>query len=171
VRVRLESVASGLESPVALAWRKGDARMYVAEQGGRVRIVGTNGRVVATPVLSIDVSHGNEQGLLGLDFSRNGTKLYVDYTDPGGDPHVVEYTMRGDVADTATRRELLFQQDLFPNHNGGQVTIGPDNMLYITLGDRVSSGDPNNNGQNLTTLFGKILRINPRASGSSPYTV
>src|SRR3954469_4494991 len=58
VRVRLESVASGLESPVALAWRKGDARMYVAEQGGRVRIVGTNGRVVATRVLSIDVSHG-----------------------------------------------------------------------------------------------------------------
>jgi glucose/arabinose dehydrogenase len=171
VRVRLESVASGLESPVALAWRKGDARMYVAEQGGRIRIVGTNGRAIATPVLSIDVSHGNEQGLLGLDFSRNGTKLYVDYTDPAGDTHVVEYTMRGDIADPATRRELIFQQDPFPNHNGGQVTIGPDNMLYITLGDSGSAGDPNNNGQNLTTLFGKILRINPRASGSSPYTV
>jgi glucose/arabinose dehydrogenase len=171
VRVRLESVASGLESPVALAWRKGDERMYVAEQGGHVRIVGKNGRVVATPVLSIDVSHGNEQGLLGLDFSRNGTKLYVDYTDPAGDTHVVEYTMRGDVADTATRRELIFQQDPFPNHNGGQVTIGPDNMLYITLGDSGSAGDPNNNGQNLNTLFGKIMRINPRASGSSPYTV
>ncbi len=145
--------------------------MYVAEQGGRVRIVGTNGRAVATPVLSIDVSHGNEQGLLGLDFSRNGTKLYVDYTDPAGDTHVVEYTMRGEVADTVTRRELIFQQDPFPNHNGGQVTIGPDNMLYITLGDSGSAGDPNNNGQNLKTLFGKILRINPRASGSSPYTV
>jgi glucose/arabinose dehydrogenase len=171
VRVRLESVASGLESPVALAWRTGDARMYVAEQGGRVRIVGTNGRVLATPVLSIDVSHGNEQGLLGLDFTRDGTKLYIDYTDPAGDTHIVEYTMHGDVADTATRRELIFQEDPFPNHNGGQVTIGPDKMLYITLGDSGSAGDPNNNGQNLKTLFGKIMRINPHASGSSPYTV
>jgi glucose/arabinose dehydrogenase len=171
VRVRLESVASGLKSPVALAWRNGDARMYVAEQGGRVRIVGTNGRALATPVLSIDVSDGNEQGLLGLDFSRDGTKLYVDYTDPQGDSHIVEYTMRGDVADTATRRQLIFQQDPFPNHNGGQVTIGPDNMLYITMGDSGSAGDPNNNAQNLSTLFGKIWRINPRPSGSSPYTV
>ncbi len=145
--------------------------MYVAEQGGRVRIVGTDGRVVAAPVLSIDVSHGNEQGLLGLTFSRDGKKLYIDYTDPAGDTHVVEYTMRDDVADTATRRELISQQDPFPNHNGGQVTIGPDNMLYITLGDSGSAGDPNNNGQNLATLFGTIMRINPRPSGAAPYTV
>jgi glucose/arabinose dehydrogenase len=171
VRVRLESVASGLVSPVALAWRAGDARMYVAEQGGHVRTVDTNGRILATPVLSIDVSHGNEQGLLGLDFSRDGTKLYVDYTDPSGDTHVVEYTMRGNRADTATRRELIFQEDPFPNHNGGQVTIGPDDMLYITLGDSGSAGDPHNNAQSLKTLFGKIMRINPRPSGSSPYTV
>ena len=171
VRVRLASVASGLESPVALAWRKGDARMYVAEQPGRVRIVGTDGRVVATPVLSIDVSNGNEQGLLGLTFSADGTKLYIDYTDPKGDTHIVEYAMRGDVANTATRRELIFQPDPFPNHNGGQVTIGPDNMLYVTLGDSGSSGDPNNNGQSLKTLFGKIMRIDPHASGSSPYTM
>jgi glucose/arabinose dehydrogenase len=145
--------------------------MYVAEQGGRVRIIDANARPVATPVLSIDVSHGNEQGLLGLDFSRDGTKLYIDYTDPKGDTHVVEYTMRGDVANPATKRELIFQQDPFPNHNGGQVTIGPDNMLYITLGDSGSAGDPNNNALNLKTLFGKIMRIDPRASGSAPYTV
>ncbi len=145
--------------------------MYVAEQDGRVRVVGTDGQVVPTPVLSVAVSTGNEQGLLGLDFSPDGKKLYVDYTDPNGDTHVVEYTMRGDIANPTTRRELIFQPDPFPNHNGGQVTFGPDKMLYITMGDSGSAGDPNNNGQNLNTLFGKIWRINPKPSGGAPYTV
>ena len=72
--------------------------MYVAEQPGRVRVIDANGHPLPTPVLSIKVSGGNEQGLLGLTFSADGTKLYVDYTDPKGDTHVDEYTMRGDVA-------------------------------------------------------------------------
>src|SRR6266567_3409221 len=101
-RVVLTTIASGLNSPVAIAWRAHDPRPYVAEQPGRVRIV-ANGRALPTPVLSLPVSHGNEQGLLGLTFSSDGTKLYVDYTDPTGDSHIVEYTMRGDIADPASR--------------------------------------------------------------------
>jgi glucose/arabinose dehydrogenase len=170
VNVGLTRVASGLSSPVDVAWRKGDARMYVAEQTGRVSIVDTNGQRVATPVLTLAVSHGNEQGLLGLTFSPDGTKLYVDYTDPSGDIHVIEYTMQGDRA--ASPRELLFQNHhQFPNHNGGEVMTGPDGMLYITIGDGGGGGDPNGNGQNLNTLLGKILRINPAPSGSAPYTI
>jgi glucose/arabinose dehydrogenase len=173
VRVALAPVASGLRGPVALAWRAGDARMYVAEQPGTVRVVGADGRPAVAPVLSLDVSRGNEQGLLGLAFSPDGTKLYVHYTDPNGDTRVVEYTMRGDVADPQSRRELLFQDQPYSNHNGGQVVFGPDGMLYITLGDGGSGGDPQNNAPNLGTLLGKILRINPRPppGGGAPYTV
>jgi glucose/arabinose dehydrogenase len=169
--VRLETVATGLQSPVALAWRSNDGRLYVAEQGGRIRIVDSGGRVVPTPVLTVAVSRGNEQGLLGLTFSPDGARLYVNYTDPGGDTHVEEYVMRGDVADTATRRQLIFVDDPFPNHNGGEVIFGPDNMLYIGLGDGGSANDPRNNGQNLGTLFAKIMRIDPRPSASAPYTI
>ena len=122
-----------------------------------------NGRVLPTPVLSLAVSHGNEQGLLGIAFSPDGTKLYVDYTDPAGDTHVDEYTMNGDVADTARRRELLLPDQPFPNHNGGELIFGPDGMLYIGFGDGGGAGDPQRNGQNLDTLLGKILRIDPTA--------
>jgi glucose/arabinose dehydrogenase len=164
----VQQVASGLDSPVAIAWRRRDTRLYVAEQGGRVRIV-DGGRVLPNPVVTIAVSHGNEQGLLGLAFSADGTKLYVDYTDPAGDSHVDEFTMHGDVA--SNRRQLLIQDQPFANHNGGEVLVGPDGMLYIGFGDGGSAGDPNGNAQNLGTWLGKILRINPRRSGSAPYTV
>jgi glucose/arabinose dehydrogenase len=169
--VALTPVADGLASPVALAWRSGDERMYVAEQAGRVRVVGTDGRVSADPVLATEVSNGNEQGLLGIAFSPDGTKLYVHYTDPQGDSHIDEYAMSGDIADPATRREVLFQDQPFANHNGGQVSFGPDDMLYIGFGDGGLAGDPQGNAQKLDTMLGKILRIDPRASGGNAYRV
>ena len=169
-RVTLTEVAHDLASPVAFATRAGDDRFYVAEQGGRVRIV-DHGETVEEPVLEVDVSGGNEQGLLGLVFSPDGTKLYVDYTDPDGDTRVAEYAMNGDVADTASRRELLFVEDPYPNHNGGELTFGRDGMLYITLGDGGAAGDPQQRAQNLGQLFGKIMRIDPTPSGSTPYSI
>jgi len=169
-RVRFEPVASGFESPTAIAFRPGDARPYVAEQGGTVRVV-EDGRPAPTPVLSLAVSGGNEQGLLGLAFSADGDLLYVDYTDPAGDTHVAEYRMRGDVADPASRRELLFVDQPFANHNGGSLVLGPDGMLYVGLGDGGAGGDPQGNAQDLGVLLGKILRIDPRAAGRAPYSV
>lgn len=171
VRVRLTEVASGLDRPVALAFRAGDPRRYVAEQSGRVRVVGPDGTVAPEPLLEVPVSDGNEQGLLGLTFSPDGGELYVHYTDPDGDSHVDEYTMAGDAPDPASRRELLFVPQPFPNHNGGQVTFGPDGMLYVTLGDGGAAGDPQQNAQDLSTLLGKILRIHPEPVAGAPYTV
>ncbi len=172
VRVTLTSVVSGLDSPIALAWRVHDTNMFVAEQSGRVRIVDANGRLSSTPVLTVGpLSRGNEEGLLGITFSPDGSKLYVDYTDPNDDTHVDEYTMRGEVAVASTRRQLLVVPQPNSNHKGGEVITGPDGMLYIGLGDGGSEDDPNNFGQNLGTLLSKILRINPVASGSAPYSV
>jgi glucose/arabinose dehydrogenase len=171
VDVALTPVASGLSSPVAMAWRAGDPRLYVAEQTGTVRLVETNGVPVATPVLSLPVSGGGERGLLGLVFSPDGTKLYVDYTGAGGTIHVVEYTMTGDVADPGSARELLAIPHPLSNHNGGQIAIGPEGYLYVAVGDGGGSGDPNANAQNLNTLLGKILRIDPAPSATLPYTI
>jgi glucose/arabinose dehydrogenase len=167
VRVRLAREVSGLTDPIAIAWRAGDTRMYIAEQIGRVRIV-DHGRIVGT-ALSLSVSHGSEQGLLGLTFSRDGKKMYVDFTDPAGDTHVEEFTMNGPRAQSP--RQLLIQNQPFPNHNGGQVTIGTDNLLYIGLGDGGSGGDPQDNAQNLDTWLGKILRIDPRPLNGQPYRI
>ena len=171
-RVKLQSVVSGLDSPVAMAWRGTDTtHMYVAEQSGKLVIV-SHGRVTGT-ALTETVSGGNEQGLLGVVFSNDGKKVYVDYTDPTGDIHVVQYTMKGAVANTKTRRQLLLiPHHEFNNHNGGDLVIGPDGMLYIGVGDGGSGGDPNHNGQNTDVLLAKILRIDPsHASGSLPYSI
>jgi len=187
VAVRLQVVATA-DSPVDLVPRAGTDDLYVAEQGGMVRVVrvgpaggGTPGvasprsyHVDPNPVLDLStLTQGNgERGLLGIAFSADGQLLYVDYTDQNGDSHVVEYPMTGDRADFSRPRELLFQPQPFPNHNGGGIVFGPDGYLYIGFGDGGSGGDPNGNGQNTQTWLGKILRIDPAArTGDKPYGI
>ena len=172
-KVKLRQVASGLDSPVALAWRAGKSTpIYVAQQTGSVVTVGSTGHVTGTVLHLTKLADGNEQGLLGLAFSNDGAKLYVDYTDVLGDIHIVEYTMKGNVADVATRRELLqIPHHTFPNHNGGNLVIGADNLLYISVGDGGGAGDTLKNGQNLDALLAKILRIDPTPSATAPYTI
>jgi len=174
---KLAKVAD-LSSPVAMAVRPDDDSIYVAEKGGRVRKVtrgqtANPGGVDGTAVLDLrtEVSTGGEQGLLGLAFSPDGGKLYVNYTDRAGDTRVVEYTFRDGRADTGTARELLFVDQPFANHNGGEVVFGPDGKLYIGLGDGGSGNDPQNRAQNLGDLLGKLLRIDPTPSGEKPYTI
>ncbi|MCU1353078.1 MAG: glucose/sorbosone dehydrogenase-like protein [Acidimicrobiales bacterium] len=169
VHAKLVTYATGLVAPVAITWRHGDPRMYVAEQGGHVRVV-YQGHVVATS-LTLTVSTGAEQGLLGIAFSADGTKMYVDYTDANGDTRVDEYTMQTYKAVVSSRRQLLFQKQPYVNHNGGQVVVGPDGMLYVSFGDGGGAGDPQGNGQKLTTLLGKIVRIDPRPRGYSSYQI
>ena len=146
--------------------------MFVAEQRGRVRIVDPGGQLTPTDVLTVGpLSRGNEEGLLGIAFSPDGSKLYVDYTDPANNTHVDEYAMRGEVAVASTRRQVLVQQQPYSNHKGGEVITGPDGMLYIGLGDGGSEDDPNHVGQNLGTLLSKILRIDPTPTAGAPYSV
>jgi len=140
-----------------------------------------DGRVLRAPFLDISpqVVSGGEQGLLGLafspDYARSG-RFYVDFTDRNGDTRVVEYR-RGasaDRADPRSARQVLFQRQPEPNHNGGQLAFGPDGLLYVGLGDGGGEGDQHGgigNGQSLGTLLGKILRIDPRPSGGHAYTV
>jgi glucose/arabinose dehydrogenase len=102
--------------------------------------------------------------------SPDGQFLYLDYTDRGGDTHVVEHPLDAQ-RHAGDARELVVIDDPFPNHNGGQLAFGADGYLYVALGDGGSQGDPNGNGQRLDTLFAKIWRIAPRPSGDQPYGI
>jgi glucose/arabinose dehydrogenase len=168
-----------VDDPVALAARPSTPDLYVVERGGRVRLVkvtkpttGTGPlryQLQTTPVVDLtkDVKDdGSEQGLLGAAFSSDGRKLYLDYTaEPDGRTVVVEYVL-GDRAtvDLKSRRQLLEVDQPAPNHNGGQLAIGPDGYLYVGLGDGGGQGDPKGHGQDASDLLGSILRIDPEAA-------
>ena len=168
------TTVAALNQPIAMAIRSGDAALYVAEWEGRVRAI-RNGQVDPTVVLDISrlTKTGGERGLLGMAFSPDGNKLYLDYTDLIGDSHVDEFTMGANgIADPGSQRPILFQKQPFPNHNGGQLAFGPDGYLYIGFGDGGSGGDPQGNGQSLNTFLGKILRIDPsKPSGNRAYGI
>jgi glucose/arabinose dehydrogenase len=160
-----------LEQPLALATHPDDdATLYVAQKTGQV-VALRDGEAEAILDLSGEVSDGFEQGLLGLAFSPDGSFLYVNFTDVEGDTRVVEYAFEGGTLDEGSRREVLFVDQPFSNHNGGHLAFGPDGFLYVGLGDGGSAGDPEGNAQNLGTPLGKMLRIDPRPSEGRPYSI
>lgn len=159
------------DSPVDLAVRPGDDRLYVVEQGGRV-VRHDGSESVRVFDISGRVSTGGEQGLLGLVFSPGGQRGYVNFTNRSGDTVIAEYQLDADGAfDMATERVLLRVDQPFANHNAGDLEFGPDGMLFIPLGDGGSGGDPQRHGSNPSTLLGSLLRIDPTPDGDSPYSI
>tara|TARA_R110002072_G_scaffold107160_3_gene233538 strand:- start:458 stop:1807 length:1350 start_codon:yes stop_codon:yes gene_type:complete len=167
------TVASGLSGPVYVTHAGDDSgRLFVIEQAGRIRIVDAGGALLATPFLDITgpVRSGGERGLLGLafhpDYAVEGAdgenKFYVYYTgDVGaGDTFVSEFSAVSDtIADPSSERVLMQIDQPFSNHNGGWIGFGPDGYLYISTGDGGSAGDPGNRAANLSSMLGKMLRI------------
>lgn len=180
--VRLQSVGR-FAQPLHVDAPPGDrSRVFVVEQGGTIRIV-KGGRILDRPFLDVSgrLVSGGEQGLLGLAFAPDyaqSRRFYVHYSarEDGG-TRIVEYRASAsdpDVADAGSARLVLRQSQPEGNHNGGPLRFGPDGLLYIGLGDGGGGGDPHGrfgNGQSLSTKLGKILRIDPRQSGSRPYSV
>ena len=174
--LRLQTVATGLSSPVDLQSPTGDPRLFIVEQPGRIRIV-QNGQLVSTPFLDIrsKVGSGGERGLLGLAFHPNFATnrfFYVNYTDLSGDTRVERYTVPAatpNVADPASAKLIITIDQPFSNHNGGQLQFGPDGKLYIGMGDGGSGGDPDNHAQNRGDLLGDLLRIDVDAG--DPYGI
>jgi len=168
------------DQPVFLTSPPGDARrQFVVEQGGRVFVL-RDGRRLDAPFLDLRslVTSGGEQGLLSLafapDYAASG-RFYVYYTDNDGDQRVVEYRRASaERADAGSARLVLRMADSESNHNGGLLLFGPDGLLYIGTGDGGGGGDQHGargNAQNLGSLLGKLLRIDPRASGGRAYRV
>jgi glucose/arabinose dehydrogenase len=154
-------------------------RVMVVQQGGRLSVV-RDGKSLGRPCLDISsrVTAGGEQGLLGLAFSPDYAKsglFYVYFTRRDGKQEVAELRRAtSDRANAGSIRSVLVMDDPEANHNGGQLNFGPDGLLYIGTGDGGGGGDQHGtigNAQNLGSLLGKILRINPRRSGSKAYSV
>ena len=167
VSLTLEPYASVAGGPLAVAAPDdGSGRLFVASQDGRVSIV-RDGKTA--PALLLDlrgaVSTGGERGLLGIAVHPRfptDPRVFVDYTDPAGNTVVSSFQLDpldADRLDPRSETRVLHVDQPFANHNGGALVFGPDHDLYVTLGDGGGAGDPESNGQRLSTLLGKVLRI------------
>lgn len=165
------------ESPVYVTGAPGFPRLlFVVERAGTVRVL-HRGRRLPRPFLDISgrVSLGGERGLLSIafppDYRRSG-RLYAYYTDNEGDIRVDEFRRRGPVrAARGSRRGVIeIPHRANSNHNGGQLQF-LGRLLYLATGDGGSAGDPPNNAQDLGSLLGKLLRIDPRPRRGRPYTI
>jgi glucose/arabinose dehydrogenase len=160
-------LTGGLSSPTAMELAP-DGRLFVAQQGGQLRVI-KNGSLLATPFVSLNVDSQGERGLLGVTFDPNFATnpfVYVYYTTATAPIHnrVSRFTANGDVAVSGSEQIILELDNLSgaTNHNGGAIHFGLDNKLYIAVGENATPS----NAQTLTNLHGKMLRIN--ADGTIP---
>ncbi|MFF3837607.1 PQQ-dependent sugar dehydrogenase [Streptomyces sp. NPDC001930] len=166
-KITLTHVATA-RNPIAGAAGPGGT-VWIAERAGTVRVLGPKG--LGEPVLDIsaETTTDGERGLLGIAFDPARTHLYISYTNLEGTSTIDEFAVRKGKLRPETRRTVLTQTQPYANHNGGDIKFGPDGYLYIAFGDGGAGGDPHGNGQNLDTLLGKLLRIDPR--GGTPYAI
>ena len=169
-------------APLAMYMAPGDASAwYVVQQSGQVMRFANNAAVssVSTFINIADrVVFSGEKGLLGMafhpDFTNNGY-VYLSYINEtaGRVSRVSRFNLDGTglALDPSSEQIILSVAQPFSNHNGGQITFGPDGFLYIGLGDGGSGGDPQGHGQNTNTLLGSLLRIDVGDGTSGSYTI
>jgi glucose/arabinose dehydrogenase len=154
-------IATGLDRPVWVGAAPGDPdALWVLEQPGRVIRIEAGLRATLLDI-SDEVLTGAEQGLLGIafhpGFATNG-RLFLHWSDPRGDTRVAEFRARGDHAIAARPiRRLLMVDQPEENHNGGQLAFGPDDRLYLGLGDGGGAFDPRATAQDPDALLGKLI--------------
>lgn len=156
-----ETTIAGISSPTAMEIAP-DGRIFVCEQGGRLRVI-KNGALLATPFVTLTVDPAGERGLLGVAFDpafATNHFLYVYYTVPIEPRHnrVSRFTANGDVAVASSEQVILELDNLSTatNHNGGAIHFGPDGKLYVAVGENANGA----NSQTLSNRLGKMLRIN-----------
>jgi glucose/arabinose dehydrogenase len=170
-------ISSGLSAPVFMTQPLNDGRIFVVEQGGRIRVI-RNGVLQTTPFLDISsrVLSGGERGLLSVAFHPQYASNHYFYvyfnSQTSGDIRIERFTTttNPEVADpTSSKLILTIPHSQFSNHNGGLVSFGPDGMLYAGIGDGGGGGDPFGNGQNFNSLLGSLLRLD--VDHGDPYAI
>jgi glucose/arabinose dehydrogenase len=169
------------DQPLYVTQPGGDTSdLFVVERTGAIRVI-HNGKVFSHPFLDVGdliTTADQEQGLLSMAFApdyRSSGRFYVYYTNPSGNIRIVEYRRSSDDplrADPGSAREVLgIPHSDYSNHNGGLLVFGPDGYLYAGVGDGGGGGDQDRRAQDLGTLLGKILRIDPLQQGGEPYGI
>ena len=167
-------------NPVDLQFpNDGTNRFFVVEQSGMIKVFQNSSSASSVKVF-LDITDrvsaaSIEMGLLGLAFHpdyKNNGYFYVNYTitSPSMMTRISRFKVSSTNPDSADKNSeliLLTQDQPFNNHKGGQTKFGLDGYLYLGLGDGGSGGDPNNNAQNISTLLGKILRIDVNTTQGS----
>jgi glucose/arabinose dehydrogenase len=170
----LQPVVKGLKEPTFVTGPSdGSKRLFVLEREGRVRVADADGKLQSTPFLDLsdDTSTSTEEGLLGLAFDPNFTQngyVYVDHTANDASVQVTRYTVspnNSDQADPSSATTIMSIPKRSRYHNGGTLEFGPDGYLYIGVGDDEASEQ----AQLLTSLYGKILRID--VDSALPYAI
>lgn len=173
---RFVEIVNGFQMPVYMTHAgDGTGRLFVVEKGGKIRII-SYGQILSEPFLDlsnvITPDAATEQGLLGLAFdpsyALNG-RFFVNYTDWSGATVIARYQVSENAnrADPNSGSVILTIEQPFWNHNGGHIAFGPDGYLYIGMGDGGDGHDPGERAENLTSLLGKMLRIDVRGDGYS----
>ena len=181
--ISITSFGTGFNKPVNIK-HAGDDRLFIVEQDGYIQILNANGTVNSTPFLDIESMVGgsgvigDERGFLGLAFHPNYATngfFYVNYTNTSGDSVISRFSVsssNSNLADSGSESNLLTISQPAGNHNGGDMAFGADGYLYISSGDGGGSGDPTDQGQELESLLGKILRIDVNTtSGGNNYGI
>jgi glucose/arabinose dehydrogenase len=159
--IGISSIVQNIESPSAIDVAK-DGRIFFAEKMGEIMTMTVdNGKLVGHPILNIGAVQLGEDGLLGLALSPNFTEdhlMYAYYTYANGNKIFNRVIMLKEIADKVVDSKVII--DAIPAaefNNGGRIKFGPDNKLYVSTGDAMIP----NLAQDLNSLAGKILRINP----------
>ncbi len=149
-----------------------DSFFYLVSRFGTIQRWQPDGTVIDTVLdISTATTSEGERGLLGLAFRRINKQweAFINFTDLSGDTVISRFDVNSDgrfvVGTRATGTEIMKIAQPYSNHNGGAVVVGPDNMLYIGMGDGGSAADPERRALDKGELLGKILRINPSKSG------
>jgi uncharacterized repeat protein (TIGR03806 family) len=156
-------------SAVALLQAPGDnSHWYVVEQGGAVKRFTMPNPAASTTVINVPVTFSGEAGLLGMTFHPNfptDKRVFLSYTTTVAGQlisRISSFITNDNGATLSGENVLLTLNQPEPNHNGGNIAFGPDGYLYIGFGDGGGGGDAHGdpgNGQRLTTMLGKMLRI------------
>ena len=161
-------IAKNFEKPLYVTnYPNNNNKLLVLEQEGIIQIVENN---IVSEIPFLDISNrvhqplypADEMGMLGLAFDPNfneNNNFYVNYVDRDGFTIIARFKVKQNLGDKSSEEILIKLKQPYPNHNGGFIEFGPDNYLYIGVGDGGSVGDPENRAQNLSNLFGTILRI------------
>ena len=172
-QLSLELIGTDFDKPIFVSSNEQFPKeIFVVEQAGIVWKLDLSKKLQEIFLDITDRVHkplfpGDDMGLLGFAFDPNFDKnklIYLSYNDKNDNSIISKFLVKDNVPDKNSESILLKFKQPYSNHNGGHIAFGPDDNLYISIGDGGSAGDPQGRAQDLSNFFGSILRITPNVN-------